>query len=746
MANKKIWYIFYCLVLASLFTPLWVFKELLFPYVTSKAFFFRMVVEAALPFYLYLVVTEKNLRPRLKHPLNLAVLLFLAINIITSFTGVNINRSLWGNFERMGGTFYLAHLVALFFYVQTIAQAASQTGGVYLKRFLQVFIALAALVSLNGISAWLGGPTLVMDAALPGRVSSTFGNPIFFASFLIIPLFLCIYLAVKEQDKNLKIAYLAAAVLQLFGILLSGTRGALVGLILGLFIGTIIYSVWTKNLLARKVSLFVLVLFVVIVAGLYSFHNKLPGNSTLYRIVNLNDSNTQSRLIQWKMAFNGVKEHPLLGVGPENYYVIFDKFYNPEIYKYDPSWFDKPHNFLLEVLVVNGVFGFIIYLGIFFLAIYGLRKAYKSDILGLLEVCILIAAIVAYQIQNLFVFDTVSASVAFYGFMGFLAYQWSPRQAPVPEFETQMPVKLPSKTLAVAILVVSCGIILVIGYISNIPSMEAAKRLNFGYGYTSYNAHTADGYFKSALAVHFNLDPRETANKYSDFSASLASSPPKDATPDFIAEIIDSATEVQKTVTLKTQNDPLLWLRLAIDEMNKALIHNGDVSSSQYAIDSALSLAPKRVELLQLYTQLGSYKKDWPLVVEYSQKISQYDPDNAEFKWQLAIAYYLNKQMEQAVRAGDEAIAQGMNFKKLQQFAWYVQYYQEKKDYTKIIPLLEQAVTLEPNEIGLYIDLAKAYAGVGDFQHAQLLAQQVAISDPSQAAVMDKFIKSLQKP
>src|ERR1035438_10246762 len=58
--------IFFVLVCLSLLAPLWVFKDLLFPYVTSKAFYFRICLELALPFYVYLLLVRPELRPKWK--------------------------------------------------------------------------------------------------------------------------------------------------------------------------------------------------------------------------------------------------------------------------------------------------------------------------------------------------------------------------------------------------------------------------------------------------------------------------------------------------------------------------------------------------------------------------------------------------------------------------------------------------------------------------------------------------------
>ena len=73
---------FFILTCLSLLAPLWVFKDLLFPYVTSKALYFRICVLAALPFYLYLLGSRPELRPKWrKHPLNWLMLVFLLLNL-----------------------------------------------------------------------------------------------------------------------------------------------------------------------------------------------------------------------------------------------------------------------------------------------------------------------------------------------------------------------------------------------------------------------------------------------------------------------------------------------------------------------------------------------------------------------------------------------------------------------------------------------------------------------------------------
>src|SRR3989344_6120502 len=339
----------------SLLATALVSKDLLFPFITTKAFFFRVVLEMGLPFYVYLLLSSRDLRPNLKNPLNLFVLVFLLVNFISALVGVNLFRSMWGNFERMGGAYYLAHLCLLYFYVQVLGQA----GGGYIKNFLKALLAVSALITLSGISGALGGPTLTLDPSLPARASATLGNPIFFASFLIFPFFL--------------------AFLQLIGIFQSGSRGAVVGLAIGVFLAAIVFIVLSKGKIRRYGGAGILA-FAVVVVMLFTFHDKLPQGTTIRRVFNLRDSNTNSRFIQWQIALQGVKDFPVLGTGPENYYIVGNKYYDNELYKFDRSWFDKPHNYILEILTTTGVLGFAAYIGMLVAALWILWRAFKAEV------------------------------------------------------------------------------------------------------------------------------------------------------------------------------------------------------------------------------------------------------------------------------------------------------------------------------------------------------------------------------
>jgi len=136
----------------------------------------------------------------------------------------------------------------------------------------------------------------------------------------------------------------------------------------------------------------------------------------------------------------------LLGSGPENYTVIFTKFFNPSLFipQYGGEiWFDRTHNIILDTLATTGVLGLISYLGIFFYTFLVLKKKYFNEkTIDFWTFSIFIAIPTAYFVQNLTVFDMVTSLMMFVLVLGFVAFLASSKRGDqdikriVPERQT----------------------------------------------------------------------------------------------------------------------------------------------------------------------------------------------------------------------------------------------------------------------------------------------------------------------
>lgn len=734
--NLFILWPFVVLVFAVLLTPFWVFTPLLFPFITSKAFYFRAAVELALPFYLYMIAAFPQLRPSLRNKLTWTVLAFLAISFISAFFGQNVTRSLWGNFERMGGVYYQLHLSLVYFYMILLA-AISQK---FLQRFLQALIAVSVILSLNGTAGKLGFATLTLDPSLPDRASSTFGNPIFFASFLILPLAFSVYFALRAGNWSQKTAYGAASFLILTGIFLSGTRGSAVGLILSIFAGAVIFLLTAKNSRVKfRTGLGLSVVAVVVAAGLL-MANKLPEGSTLRRVFKLNDSNSQARLIQWRIALRGFKLNPILGVGPENYYVIAQKFNDPAINKYDASWFDKPHNFYLEVLDTAGALGFLAYLAILAGVLLGLWRAFRLGMVSAGELAVLSAGFLAYLFQNVFVFDTASPSVVFFIFCGVAGYflDFSNQRAR-PQAPSGFMASIAGAVLIAASLAVAAAV-----YYTNWLPIMAARDTNFGYAYGTHRPQIAIGYFAGALNNPMNFDPATAVNRYSEFAEELLKTQ-GDKDPRLVVAQLKESFAWQKKITEKTGNDALLWMRLGADDIILSLAEGRPIGqSAENSMKRAVDLAPDRVEPWQALLQLYSYRKDWVKALPAAEKMAEINSYNPKYKVLLAQVLHQNGKDEEAVKIITEALREGYKFEKPQEFLWLIEYYQKQNNFSALAGLYEEYLNLEPGNIGAYLDLVQIYIKLGDKDHARVLLETLLLQNPNLKGQLGPLLSQLK--
>ncbi|HLD09546.1 MAG TPA: O-antigen ligase family protein, partial [Methylophilaceae bacterium] len=146
-------------------------------------------------------------------------------------------------------------------------------------------------------------------------------------------------------------------------------------------------------------------------------------SQVLIRLTNysLSEATVASRFRIWEMSWKGVLERPLLGWGQENYYAVFQKYYDPGLYAQEP-WFDRSHNIIFDWLIHAGFIGLAAYLGVFAAAFWMIVQALRKGALALWEGAVLIGLFVSYFFQNIFVFDNLNTYLLFFGFLAYAQY------------------------------------------------------------------------------------------------------------------------------------------------------------------------------------------------------------------------------------------------------------------------------------------------------------------------------------
>ena len=138
---------------------------------------------------------------------------------------------------------------------------------------------------------------------------------------------------------------------------------------------------------------------IIVIAGFWSlkttdFINK---NAVLGRFarISLTETTTESRLTIWKMSWQGFKEKPVFGWGQENFNLVFNKYYEPILYKQEP-WFDRAHNVFFDRLTTNGIFGLLSYIGLLGVALYYLWAKRRKTGLSVEDSAIFGSMFIAY--------------------------------------------------------------------------------------------------------------------------------------------------------------------------------------------------------------------------------------------------------------------------------------------------------------------------------------------------------------
>ncbi|MFA7314344.1 MAG: O-antigen ligase family protein [Candidatus Magasanikbacteria bacterium] len=414
----------------TFFVPLLIFPTTyVFPFIVPKIIYFRSLVLVMLGLYLILLVSDfKKYRPRFSW-INIAVLLFFASFVVSTFVGVDWYKSFWDNHERMLGTFTIFHYIVYYFIITTVVRDWSDW-----KWLMRTFLLAGSIVMFIGVLQKHVNPNLLLNRG-SDRVSSTLGNSIYFSGYGMFLFFLGTFLAIKENLKIRSIKFLSmdaswfwfeivVALLGIWGIFLGGTRGALVAFILGLFVLLAVYFFTLKEQKKLKQIVLIVVLLGVSAMGVLfinrntNFVSSLPA---VGRLLNTDISKTNTRVMAWGVALDAWTEKPIFGWGPNNYYYAFNKYYRAEFleYGFTETWFDNAHSVIMNTLAVQGIVGLLLYISIFVLATICLSKRYKEGKIDVHVLAFGVAFLWTHFISVATVFDNPTSYLYFFFFLAF---------------------------------------------------------------------------------------------------------------------------------------------------------------------------------------------------------------------------------------------------------------------------------------------------------------------------------------
>src|SRR3989344_3070066 len=607
MLNRYLRYIIFVGLFLVPFVPFLVSSSFFFPFITTKAFAWRIIVEIVFATWILLALLDTNYRPK-KSVISYAILAFLIIIGIADLFGVAPLKSLWSNFERMEGFITLLHLGMFFVVISSFFDEVDW------KRWWNVSLVASFLMVLYCVLQIIGLKTINQGGV---RVDGTLGNAIYLAVYMLFHIFIAILFLWRERNNvALKWVYGLLIFTQIFVLYYTATRGAILGLLGGVIVMAVLNIRNREDKSVRKAGVAILIGLVVLVGGFMQVRDAgfVKNSPVLSRFSSLTteDIKTQGRYFVWPMAWEGIKERPILGWGQDNFSYVFQKYYSPEMFRLEP-WFDRAHNIFLDWAVAGGILGLIAYLSLYLVLLYLIWK--QGGSFSYTEKSILTGLVAAYFFHNLFVFNHLISYILFFSLLSYVHY----RNASEISWKT---VSSPMQVISMALPVVSVLLVLSMYFVNispittNISLIEALKSVQ-----TPGENVTAIQYFKKAHKAS-RLGRSEVVEHIAANSATILMS--------------DISVE-EKNAFFSFAKDAILGETETLEKDARYQLVTGSFLSTTGFLDEALTHLEMARELIpnkqQVYFEIGAVyiNKSEPLkALEVFRKAYELAPEYVE--------------------------------------------------------------------------------------------------------------------
>lgn len=661
---------------------------------------------------------------------------YLAIYMLASIFSPEASFSFWGSPYRGGGFVNFAFYFVFLFLVVALFDRKDW------RKFFDFSIIIGILVSLVAVFQYFGVFSSVL-LQVQSRPPATMGNPIMLATYLLLLLFVTIAFALSEKDKRRKISYWAGSVIFLFIILITESRAAWLGILIGGAYFLFFYPATTnlKSIKIAKISaacVLGLAVLAVVYVNTSALNNEfLKQNRILNSIISRLDWQNflkDPRFAGWEIELGAIKDRPWLGYGPENSNIGFNMNYDPMLPNIDRdvAWWDRPHNMILQTASDAGILAAVIYIALFVALFWQLARDKSGNILP----HAMQTTLIAYFVASFFSFDSYGSSILF-----FLIIAYCLMSDETGQQKTQMETKNPIKTGAMVFLFFVLAIFL---WQYNWVPIFANAKMNEAEAFVNVQKNCDQAFLliedalktKSFLDSYTRLEYNEIAIKCNDIY-------PDNNIARFEKgiELTKEAIKIQPTyvryyIFMGETSTLLAGQEEDMDKRAELIIQARD------ALAKAIQLAPKHHEIFLLMAKVEILANDFEKAKNYSQKCIEINNNWGDCYLELGISeIYLNDVV--SAKQNIQTASQKTKINTEDKLLDLSQAYEYIKDYQDLIPVFEQLVELKPNDIQNHSTLAFIYSQAGQYKKAREQALKVLELSPESKDNVDEFLKSL---
>ncbi len=747
--NKLTW-LYHIGFLIILALPILMLSPYFFPPDFGKTIAFRSILAILLFVCCWQIFYQKNqvsLADLKKNNIAWALGALFFTYLLASIFSVDPYFSFWGSPYRGGGFitfgFYIAFAILIF-----LLAKKDDWGKIW-----DVSLCTGIGVSLVAIAQYYG----IFTQSL-ARPEATMGNPDLLAAYLLLLLIPALAFCLSATKLWKKVSYGACAILFFLVIAATGSRAVYAGL----FMGLLYFFFWypkQKNQTApgehnkipavkiAVIGILALALCVIVYANTAPKYPTFVRSNHFATLVlsrlSLKSFLQDPRFAAWHIELGIAEAKPLLGFGPENFSVGFDKYYDPSI-RYlggDIDWWDRAHNIVMQTISDAGVIGLIAYLGLLITIFWQLEKKYRDNDNNQNHIVprAIQATLLAYFIANLFSFDGFSSYLLFFlliGYAMFLIYDNQIKE-PKSQFQKNMPLTF----AAVAILF--CALVIFLWQYNLVPLQINAQINNAQNLANVGQCDQALSMMNNILKEHSFLDSYARL-EYVEVTKTCAQFYPQNTLEYFQQglPLINQAVKIQPLYTrywiyLANTNDTL-----AAAEQNPANKQNF-LNQASYDLAQASQLAPKHPEILVEQAHRQMVLANYPAMEQYAHQCIALDNNLPDCYWQLALSQIYLKDTSDAKANMELANSKGYSTQSLVSLNQLSDAYQSIPDFTDLASVYQQLISQNPNVAQYYSSLAFFYKELGQYSLARQEALKVLQLSPQSKPNVDAFLETL---
>ncbi len=710
-------------IIASLLVVLFVFKELLFPYITSKQLPFNIIMEFLLVIWVVFLMRYPEYRPK-KNMISYGLIAYFLAILASCAVSVDFNLSFWGDAERMLGFFHLAHFLIFYFIIITVFRSWKDWHYLFLAS-----ITTATVVSLSGL--------------LGSQEYGTIGNTAYVSGYLIFNLYFIILLFFRANNKSARWLYLIPFLIMIIEFWKMKTSGAIIGLGVSFLLLFLLLGLSHINKKVRRGSLIAFLASIAILVFIFSQSQAAWFQNSFLRNLTTQKATFQTRLISWQAAAHDFKNHPIFGNGFGNYATTFDKYFDSKFYDYatTDTYFDRAHNNLIEITSTTGVVGLLTYLSIFIAALYYLWREFKQnggrtggqDAGGLnnLEIVIIVALLSAYFIQNLAIFDSFSTFLGLMAILGFVYWLNFRRHYQIVPDEPENALLTIKKDKTEALVLIG---LLIAAYI--FANHYNFKTLKMFKGTIDAYIEVASGRLVEGVQKYSEV--LEGAPMERDSRVTLINLVASN--PNLLSSINSQAAEeiLEYTIDLARRNvaynpyDSMMQMQLAnvldtaaryyYNDLEKLNRYSGEAMQS---IEYSIEATPNRATVYFVKSQMQLSRGETEEAIATLEEGIALNPNYYEGHCRLAQLFFITAQdgvydaridnaLQSCLSTGRSSRSISDNLLKLA-----ANYYSEKKEYRQAAEFSEYLAEIAAPDAEIWNNVARLYFVIGDKEKAE---------------------------